>query len=178
VLFIAAFVVVQLLGALLTWTVLSGREITPESYAAVRRAKLAGDIQTARGRGADDPTILNAMLSKNPYLVPDVQTALQQNVTATQILESVIEKSPLPTQTPAQDAAWHLYDEEQGKRMYQTDSQTWNKYQNVVQWQDHHPMPEKLSYLIAVAAAICIAFVLVSRAFFYIVTGDWRFDRL
>jgi hypothetical protein len=55
--------------------------------------KIAADIGVARGRGADDTTILNAMLQKNPALAPAVQIAIKERgATPADVLNAIVQK--------------------------------------------------------------------------------------
>lgn len=55
--------------------------------------KIASDIDVARGRGADDITILKAIIQKNPDLAPTVQTAIKERgATPSDVLNAIVAK--------------------------------------------------------------------------------------
>ena len=60
--------------------------------------KIAADIGVARGRGADDTTILYNLVKKNPSLTEPVKVAIQdRKATPTQVLDSIVAKhAPQP----------------------------------------------------------------------------------
>lgn len=62
--------------------------------------KIASDIGVARGRGADDTTILYSLVKKNPVLTQDVKVAIQERkATPTQVLDAIVAKhTPQPEQ--------------------------------------------------------------------------------
>jgi hypothetical protein len=62
--------------------------------------KIASDIGVARGRGADDTTILYTLVKKNPALTEPVKVAIQERkATPTQVLDAIAAKyTPQPPQ--------------------------------------------------------------------------------
>lgn len=65
--------------------------------------KIASDIGVARGRGADDTTILYSLVKKNPVLTQDVKVAIQERkATPTQVLDAIVAKHTPQPEQPAQ----------------------------------------------------------------------------
>ena len=55
--------------------------------------KIASDIGVARSRKADDTTILYSLLQKNPTLIQDVKTAIEERrASPTQVLDAIVVK--------------------------------------------------------------------------------------
>ncbi len=67
--------------------------VPPKPAAAPQMDKIAADIGVARGRGADDTTILYTLLQKNPALVEPVKVAIKERgASPSQVLDTIIQK--------------------------------------------------------------------------------------
>lgn len=74
----------------------------PPTQSPTDYPKISADIGTARQRGADDNTILQTLIQKQPSLQTDAQTAIQRGATPSQILDTIQQKyaPPDPNQKP------------------------------------------------------------------------------
>jgi hypothetical protein len=67
--------------------------VPPKPPEPPKMDKIAADIGVARGRGADDTTILYSLVKKNPALTQPVKIAIQERkATPTQVLDQIIAK--------------------------------------------------------------------------------------
>lgn len=72
--------------------------VPPKPPEPPKMDKIAADIGVARGRGADDTTILYNLVKKNPALTEPVKVAIKERkATPTQVLDSIVAKyAPQP----------------------------------------------------------------------------------
>jgi hypothetical protein len=68
-------------------------QVPPRPQEPPQMDKIASDIGVARGRGADDTTILYTLVQKNPQLTEPVKIAIQdRKATPSQVLDEIVKK--------------------------------------------------------------------------------------
>lgn len=79
--------------------------VPPRPQEPPQMDKIASDIGVARGRGADDTTILYTLVKKNPQLTEPVRIAIQERkATPSQVLDSIVQKhQPQTVDEPQQE---------------------------------------------------------------------------
>ncbi len=84
--------------------------VPPKPPEAPQMDKIASDIGVARGRGADDTTILYTLVKKNPALTEPVKVAIQERkATPSQVLDAIVAKHQTAQESKEK---WGVFDKD------------------------------------------------------------------